>query len=98
MGSVSACQARSVTSNSACSRFDAVSSGPKTRNVSMLSRITSRSHVPSTRIGSFVVVAGARHVDRVVAEVGEAQVLQQLAAVGVRDRAHPALARPAPAR
>ena len=43
-------------------------------------------------------VAGRSHLDRVVAEVRQAQVAQQQAAVGVRVGAHPPLAARAPAR
>ena len=58
VGRVSAIQTRSVASKTASSRFDAVSSGPKIRNVLGLLRMTSRSHVPSTRVASLVAVAG----------------------------------------
>ena len=89
----SASHVRSVASNTAPSRFDAVSSGPKTRNVS--------------RVGAHDVAQEAaqharrlarrprrrRHVDRVVAEVRQREVAQQLAAVGVR-RWRPCGARP----
>ena len=34
-------------------------------------RITSRRNAPSTRVASLIVAPGARHVDRVVAEVGQ---------------------------
>ena len=43
---ISAIQTRSVASKTASSRFEAVSSGPKRRNVDGLARMTSRSHVP----------------------------------------------------
>ena len=59
---------------------------------SALSRATSRSQPPITRVASLEPVAGARDVDGVVAEVRQAQVAQQQAAVGVRVGAHPALA------
>ncbi len=58
MGISSASQVRSVVSKTAESRLDAVSSGPKRRNESGLSRITSRSRVPSTRVASLNVVPG----------------------------------------
>ena len=58
MGSSSASHARGLASNTACSRFDAVSSGPNRRNVSGFARITSRSISPSTRVASLVVVPG----------------------------------------
>ena len=58
VGRLSAIQTRSVTSKTASSRFDAVSSGPKSRKVWGLARMTSRSHVPRTRVASLVAVAG----------------------------------------
>ena len=68
-----------------------------------LRAMTSRRNAPSTRVASLIVVPGLRHVDRVVAEVGQGEVAQQQAAVRVRVRAHAALAarrerRRAPAR
>ena len=59
----------------------------------MLAAITSRSQPPITRVASLELVAGREHVDGVVAEVREPQVVQQQAAVGVRVGAHPPLAR-----
>jgi hypothetical protein len=49
-----------VTSITASSRFDAVSSGPKSRKLrcGWLSRITSASIPPSTRVGSDVFAPG----------------------------------------
>jgi hypothetical protein len=44
---VSAFQVRSVASNSAVNRLDAVSSGPMTRNVRGLARTTSRRYSPA---------------------------------------------------
>ena len=44
---------------------------------------------PSTRVASLRRGCRARHVDRVVAEVGQVEVAQQHAAVGVRVGAHP---------
>ena len=66
--------------------------GPKSRKLSGFAAITSRRNAPSTRVASLVRRAGLRHVDRVVAEVGQDEVAQQQAAVRVRVRAHPALA------
>ena len=52
---------RSVTSNNASNRFDAVSSGPITRKfrLSAFSRITSRRNWPETRVASAWTVPGA---------------------------------------
>ncbi len=58
MGSRSAFQARSVVSKTALSRLEAVSSGPISRKVRGFAAITSRSSVPSTRVGSLVCTAG----------------------------------------
>ena len=58
MASTSASQVRSVVSNTADSRLDAVSSGPTSRKLSGLAVITSRRNAPSTRVGSLKVVAG----------------------------------------
>ena len=49
---------KSVASYTADSRFDAVSSGPISRNRSGLRAITSRRKVPSTLVASAVPVAG----------------------------------------
>jgi len=57
-GSVSASQARPVTSNTAESRFDSVSSGPNRRKRSGFSLMTSRRYPPSTRVASLNVTAG----------------------------------------
>ena len=54
--------------------------------------MTSRRNSPMTRVDSAVAAPGAGTFDRVVAEVGQAQVAQQQAAVGVRVGAHAALA------
>ena len=43
-----------------------------------------------TRVDSAVIGAGCRHLDGVVAEVGQAQVAEEQAAVGVRVGAHAA--------
>ena len=51
-------------------------------------RITSRRKAPSTRVASATSAPGRRDVDRVVAEVGQVEVAEQLAAVGVRVGAH----------
>ena len=45
-----------------------------------------------TRVASAVDGAGGRHLDGVVAEVGQPQVAEQQAAVGVRVGAHAAVA------
>ncbi len=82
----------SVTSNTACSRLDAVSSGPKMRKLSGLSRITSVSQLPEHPGGLGDRRAWRRYVDAEVAEVGQPQILEQQAAVGVRVVAHPQLA------
>ena len=44
------------------------------------------------RASSFMTLPGSGHVDRVVAEIGQPQVAEQDAAVGVRVGPHPALA------
>ena len=96
VGRRSAIHARSVASNTAPSRFDAVSSGPKSAEVA---RPALRAHDVAQEARRArasprsSVVAGRRHVDRVVAEVGQLEVAQQQAAVGVRVRAHAPLAR-----
>src|ERR1019366_7016349 len=59
VGSVSASQVRPVTSNSAPRRLEAVSSGPITRKLSPLRRMTSRRKPPSTRVASLVAAAGS---------------------------------------
>ena len=70
-----------MTSNSASSRLDAVSSGPNTRKlrVSVFSFMTSRSIFPRTRVASAMTRARLRNVDRIIAEIRHAQVLQQQA-------------------
>ena len=55
---ISASKVRFVTSNTSCSRLEAVSSGPNSRNVSGLRTITSRSHRPSARVPSVTPVPG----------------------------------------
>ena len=45
-----------------------------------------------TRVDSALTAPGARHRDGIVAEVGQAQILEQETAVGVRVGAHAALA------
>ena len=84
-----AAEMRSVTSNNASRRFDAVSSGPMTRKfrLSAFSRITSRRNWPVMRVASASILPGAappRHSrgSRAV------EVAQQQPAVGVRVRAH----------
>ena len=68
---------RSVTSNTAPSRFDAVSSGPNMRKSRGCGPMTSRRNVPSTRVASRDRGAGGGDVHRVVAEVGEREVAQE---------------------
>ena len=87
-------QARLVTSRTSCQRFELFSSGLKRRKfrASRFSFMTSRRNRPMTRVASASTAPGSRHVDRVVAEIGQPQILQQQAAVGVRVRAHAALA------
>ncbi len=58
MASVAASQVRPLASNTASSRLEAVSSGPKSRKLRGLRRITSRRKAPSTRVGSEVVAPG----------------------------------------
>ena len=87
-----ASQARSVTSNTAPRRLEAVSSGPMMRKLSGLRRITSRRKPPSTRVASLVLGARPVDLDGVVAKVGHLQLAQQQAAVGVGVGAHPPLA------
>ena len=81
---------RSVTSNNASSRFDAVSSGPNTRKFRRLG--VQPHHVAQELAGDArrfgLDGARRRHRDGIVAEVGQCQVPQQQAAVGVRVRAH----------
>ena len=89
---VSASHVRSVTSNTFCSRFDEVSSGPKRRKVDGLSVddvAEERAEYPS-RLAHDRPRAG--YVDSVVTEVGQLEVGQQEAAVGVRVGAHSPLA------
>ncbi len=89
----SASHTRSVTSNTASSRFEAVSSGPMRRKLSGLARITSRRKAPEHARRLARGRAGQRvPPDGVVAEVGQLEVAQQQPAVGVRVRAHPPLA------
>ena len=63
-----------------------VSSGPKARKLrlSALSLNTSRTYAPSSIISWPSTRAGGRYVERIVAEVRQAQVAQQQTAVGVR--------------
>ena len=90
---------RSVTSNTAPSRLEAVSSGPNTRKFVLAGWLASRRAARAQHAGGLAAAApGAGHVDGVVAEVGQAQVAQQQAAVGVRVGAHAAGALRAPAR
>ena len=61
------------TSKTASSRFEAVSSGPKSRKLSGL-RAMSRRKPPSTRVASATSSPGSLTVDRVVAEVGQSEL------------------------
>ena len=98
-GTISAIQVRSVTSSTAPSRFDAVSSGPNIRKLSRVAGHHVAQHTcPSTRVASARGRAGRRDVHGVVAEVGQREVAQELAAVGDRVGAHPPGAGRAPAR
>ena len=87
--SISAFQARLVTSMTSWSRLEEFSSGANSRKLSMFCAITSRRKPPSTRVASTAPVPGSVDLDGVVAEVRHLQVAQQQAAVGVRRRAHP---------
>ena len=89
-----------MTSKTAFQRFEAVSSGLndaevrsglRLHDVAEEARPARASPRPST-------APGLRHVDRVVAEVGQPQVAQQQAAVGVRVGAHAPRRPSAPAR
>ena len=55
---ISPSNARPVTSKTASSRFDAVSSGPNSRNVEALRLMMSRSQPPSTRVFSASTAPG----------------------------------------
>ena len=91
-GRIPAVEQRSVTSNTALQRLEAVSSGLKTRKLllSQLSFITSRMKLPWMRQASASTAPGLGHVHGVVFEIGQPQVAHQHAAVGVRVRAHAA--------
>ena len=91
-GTISAIHVRSVTSSTAPRRFDAVSSGPNIRKVSVFRAMTSRS-TSRGRASPRRSSRRARHVDRVVAEVGQLEVAEELAAVRDGVRAHPPRAR-----
>ena len=82
-------QVRPVTEKTSSSRFEAVSSGPKRRNVSRVpvDDVAQVAAEDPRRLGR--ARARLRHVDRVVAEVGQHEVAEQLAAVRVRVGAHP---------
>ena len=87
--SVSAFQVLSVTSRTASSRFDAVSSGPNKRKVSQVRPIDVAQELPRTRVAS-AEERRAHRPDGVVAEVRQREVAEQEAAVGVRVGAHAA--------
>ena len=88
VGSISASQARRSTSKTSPSRFDAVSSGPKSRKLRGLPRddVAEKAAEHPRRLAA----ARARLVDLdgVVAEVRQHEVAQQLAPVRVRVGAH----------
>ena len=81
-------------SNTASSRFDTVSSGPNNRKLRCPS--LAGNHVaqkPAEHARVFRVdCAGLVNVDGVVAEIGQPQIAQQQAAVGVRIGAHASVA------
>ena len=82
--------ARPVTSNTASSRFDAVSSGPNRRKLraSALRRKTSRRYCRARASPRSSPPPGCGTSTANVAEVGEVEVAQELPAVRVRARAH----------
>ena len=83
-----------VASYNNSSRFDAVSSGPKTRKFfdSRLSFITSRRNPPSTRVDSASAVPGVGTSTAYLRKSGMTQIVQQDSAIRVRIGAHPAIA------
>ena len=93
-GRVASSQVLPVTSSSAFSRFDSVSSGPNTRKLP--ARRCPPHHVAQHRAEHPGRLRhprpGRGHRHRVVAEVGHRQVAQQQPAVGVRVRAQPPVA------
>ena len=91
-GTVSATQARLVTSSTSCQRLELFSSGLNRRkffaSMFQFHHIAQEpAHLPR---GLGNRRARRRDLDRIVAEVGQAQVAQQQAAVGVRVGAHAA--------
>ena len=92
-GSMSAIQALSVALNTAWSPSEVVSSGPNRRNDSGFEPMTSRISSPRTRVASAVVPTGARDRHGLVAEVRQAEIAEQEAAIRMGVGAHPTLAR-----
>ena len=86
---------RAVTSSTSFQRFEVSSSGLKMRKLpaAALSFMTSRSSAPWTRVASRRARPGPLDRDGVLAKVGQPQIAQQHAAVGVRVVAHAAAAR-----
>src|SRR4051812_21519324 len=84
----------SVASKTAVRRLEVVSSGPKMRKIAPIG--IELDHVAEELAQSASILvhprAGARHGDGKVAKVGQPQVAQQDAAVGVRVGPHPPLA------
>ena len=83
-----------MTAKTSPRRFEAVSSGPKRRNVVRVpgDHVAQEAAEDARRLAR-ASSPGSVDVDGVVAEVGQGQVLEQHAAVRVRVRAHPPLAR-----
>ena len=94
-GSSGHSHAWSVASKTAPSRLEATSSGHMMRKLrsSSLRRKTSAYHSPSCISALPLVWPGVGDVERVLVQVGQLQVLAQLAAVDVRVRAHAQVAR-----
>ena len=83
---------RSVTSNTEPRRLEATSSGPNTRKLVGLAVTTSRRNEPRTRVASVKVVPGLGHRHPVLAEIGQHQVPQEPAPVGMGVGAHATMA------
>ena len=79
---------RSVTSNTAPSRLEAVSSGPKSRNELGVAGHHVAQEGAQDAGGLRRAGAGPGHLHGVVAEVRQGEVLEEQAAVGVRVGAH----------
>ena len=94
VGKISAIEQRLVTSSTSCQRFELFSSGLNRRKFvvevqlhDVAQELAHGRASPRRRLRP-----GCGNVDGVVAEVGQSQVAQQQAAVGVRIGAHAALA------